>query len=179
MDSKKETNVPTEVDSELADYLIQGSGDVGVKFRTLYEAQRSIEYKKLDINLNVVGCGKKNGINLFSKDTNFPINRLFVDPDRFSYNKLGMIRANGFSELKGDGKKSQETSSSLVGGMSWSLWKAISRGNQGDVYQLGGAYVFDTTGKILYSFVDHSAEGHISVQQINELAQTYGKKASQ
>ncbi|KAL4463162.1 hypothetical protein ABPG74_007163 [Tetrahymena malaccensis] len=170
MDSKKETNVPTQVDSELADYLIQGSGDAGVKFRTLYEAQRSIV-------VFILGCGKKNGINLFSKDTNFPINRLFVDPDRFTYNKLGMIRANGFSELKGDGKKSQETSSSLVGGMSWSLWKAISRGNQGDVYQLGGAYVFDTTGQILYSFVDHSAEGHISVQQINELAQTYGKKA--
>ncbi|EWS76059.1 hypothetical protein TTHERM_000846929 (macronuclear) [Tetrahymena thermophila SB210] len=42
MDTKKETNVPTQVDTELADYLIQGSGDNGVKFRTLYEAQRSI-----------------------------------------------------------------------------------------------------------------------------------------
>lgn len=86
------------------------------------------------MNLYVVGCSDRKGLESFSKELKFPLDHLLTDPMRGIYSKLGMLRAKNTSELKGDGKASEETTSSLMGGLGWSLWKMITKGKRGDIY---------------------------------------------
>jgi len=61
----------------------------------------------------------------FLKEVPFPASRLVTDPERLSYKHLGLVQAKDFKELKGNGEgpKAKETTSSLLGGFGWSLWK--------------------------------------------------------
>lgn len=86
-------------------------------------------------NLIIIGCSPYERIISFAKDTNINSQILFTDPSLKLYNKLGLIRAQGFSQLKGKGEKSKETKTGMISGLFWSLKKSIF-GKNGDVYQV-------------------------------------------
>ncbi|KAL4490787.1 hypothetical protein ABPG72_021841 [Tetrahymena utriculariae] len=173
MDNDKLKKVPSQVDSKLGSYLIHDENDF---IRALAQEINFDDLIQKNINLYVIGCGKINGIKNFSSETKFPSQYLYVDSERFTYTKLGMMRAETISQIS-KGKKSKDTKSSFCGGLCWSICKMISKEKQGDVYQLGGTYIFETDGKITYSFVDESSNGHVSSTEITDLVEKYAQSA--
>ncbi|EWS73681.1 DHHC zinc finger protein (macronuclear) [Tetrahymena thermophila SB210] len=200
MDNKKLMKVPTKVDSELGNFLVYNENAQGIKFKTLFEDKRTIivfirhffcyvcqdfvralaqdinfgDLKQKNINLYVVGCGEISGIKNFSLETKFPSQLIYVDTQRFTYNKLGMMRAETISQVR-SGKKSEDTKTSTFCGLCKTACSIITKKRQGDIYQLGGTYIFETDGKIIYTFVDDSSNGHCSSKEILDLIQKYSQ----
>ncbi|TNV71614.1 hypothetical protein FGO68_gene11715 [Halteria grandinella] len=117
----------------------------------------------------VIACSKPDAIEDFSKDTGFPKENLYVSTDLQAYKSFGMKRAQNISEIKGQGTNADSTTG-MISGMAWYLWKQISRGSQGDIYQLGGEVLFDEDGVTIHLCkTNQSSQDYMSASQIKQL----------
>lgn len=117
----------------------------------------------------MIGCSKAEAIQEFAQDTGYPREYIYVNPSQDAYKAFGMKTASSFSELKGDGKMNSDTTSGVFSGMAWSLWKTVSRGTQGDVYQLGGEVLLSPQREILFRKANTSSQDYLSADKVREL----------
>ena len=90
------------------------------------------ELKEYNVDMKVVGCGNQRIIPMFGQDTGFDSRKIFVDPKRDIYGMLGLFQAKGVSEISS--KDGLPLKSNFFTGMTWSLWKSITRSDAGNVY---------------------------------------------
>ncbi|KAM3141688.1 hypothetical protein pb186bvf_006293 [Paramecium bursaria] len=127
------------------------------------------ELKNANTQIVVVACSKADAIQDFSKDTGFSEDYIYVNPDLKTYQAFGLERAKGFGDLKGNGGVNQDTTSGTLSGFAWSFWKTISRGQQGDVYQLGGEFLINSEGDVLFAKANKSSQDYLSAKEVREL----------
>ena len=106
---------------------------------------------KNNINLIIIGIGLQNAISQVARDTQADEKKIFVDPSRKLYQILDLNEAAGTSTISGKTENSKKIGlCKVISGLCWYLWKQISRGSQGNVYQMGATYFVDEKGNIIF-----------------------------
>ncbi len=125
------------------------------------------ELEQAEINIYVIGPNPYQRIATFSKETNFPKEKILTDNKSILYKFLGLKKAKNFFEIK-KGKVSDDSKTNKLKGMLWACWKSL-RYKNGDIYQFGGFFVFERNGEILFEKKDESIQEHLSSKEILEI----------
>jgi len=125
------------------------------------------ELSSANKRLIIIGCGQPNLIEQYKKDTNCSF-EIYVDPNRQLYEALGMIRSLSLGDRKPDYIKS-----SMLSTIAKSLVSAFSAGSAmfqgGDVQQIGGEYLINASGNILWSHNMTNTRDHVEVQELRQI----------
>ena len=118
----------------------------------------------------IIGCGQPNLIERYVKETNCPF-AIYADPTRKLYDGLGMSRTLSLGEKKPDYIKS-----SFVGNVLKSAVSQFSAGSSmfqgGDIHQVGGEYLVDREGKILWSHQMNNTRDHAEIDELRRVLLT-------
>jgi hypothetical protein len=127
-------------------------------------------FEQYGLKLNVIGCGKASGIPSFAQDTGFDATKIFVDFDRRVYQRLNLVVAKSMSGLS-DSTKKKNVKTGLCSGLCWSLCKTVSRGSQGDVMQMGGTFISNQAGQILFQHYDEYSNDSLQPNEYADVLQ--------
>ena len=119
------------------------------------------------IPLVIIGCGQPTLIERYAKDTNCPF-PIYADPTRKLYDGLGMIRTLSLGEKKPDYIQSSFLGNILKSAVSqFSAGTAMFQG--GDIHQVGGEYLINREGKILWSHLMSNTRDHAEIDELQRL----------
>ena len=114
--------------------------------------------------LVIIGCGQPTLIDRYRKETNCPF-PIFADPTQKLYDALGMIRT-----LKLGEKKQDYIKTSLLVNVAKSALSQLTAGSAmfqgGDIHQVGGEFLIDNQGKILWSSKMQNTRDHTEMQDL-------------
>ncbi|ELT93208.1 hypothetical protein CAPTEDRAFT_183827 [Capitella teleta] len=127
-------------------------------------------FKDTDVQLVLIGCASWKFIEGFREDTGYA-GLLFVDPDRTLYKGIGCLESIKADSIK-DSKVSKHIKSGVFMGILKSAWRGMKyRQMQGDLNQLGGAFVIGPGAEVHYQHFDLTAADQAP---INDLLLTCG-----
>jgi peroxiredoxin len=117
--------------------------------------------------LIIIGCGQANLIEQYIKDTKCPF-PIYADPTQQLYDAFGMIRTLNLGEKKPDYIKS-----SFVSNLAKSALSQLSAGTSmfqgGDIHQVGGEYLIDERGDIIWSHNMDNTRDHVEVKELRKV----------
>ncbi|KRX07837.1 hypothetical protein PPERSA_10121 [Pseudocohnilembus persalinus] len=108
--------------------------------------------KKLGIPLIVIGSGSGKGGKLFASDASYPPEYVYANPDRKLYKGLKMREGKNIKDITNKEKKKRKQKRSTCCGLLYYFWNRLIRGEQGNIYQLGGTFLVDKNGKLLFEY---------------------------
>lgn len=115
----------------------------------------------------IIGCGQPTLIERYCQETHCPF-AIFADPTQKLYQALGMIRTLKLGEHKPDYIKT-----SLLVNVAKSAFSQLTAGsamfNGGDIYQVGGEFLINQQGKILWSHKMQNTRDHTEVNELCRL----------
>jgi hypothetical protein len=117
--------------------------------------------------LIIIGCGQPNLIEQYVKDTKCPF-PMYADPTQKLYDVLGMIRTLNLGDKKPDYIKS-----SFLSNVAKSAVSQISAGTAmfqgGDIRQVGGEYLINERGDIIWSHNMNNTQDHIEIKDLRKI----------
>lgn len=117
--------------------------------------------------LIIIGCGQPNLIEQYAKDTTCPF-PIYADPTRKLYDAFGMIRTLRLADEKPNYIKSSFFS--LLAKSTLSKFAAGSSMFQGgDIQQVGGEYLVDHQGHIIWSHNMNNTQDHVEVKELRKV----------
>lgn len=125
------------------------------------------ELEKSNKRLIIIGCGQPNLIKQYVKDTTCPF-AMYADPTQKLYDALGMIRTLSLAEKRPDYIKSSflvNVAKSAV--CQFSSGTAMFQG--GDIRQVGGEYLLNQQGDILWSHNMKNTQDHVEVIELRRV----------
>lgn len=117
----------------------------------------------------IIGCGQPNIIKQYAKDTAclFPI---YTDPTRQLYDAFGMIRTLSLAD-----EKPAYIKSSFLSNLAKSAFSQLSSGlsmfQGGDIQQVGGEYLIDNQGHIIWSHNMNNTQDHVEIKELRKVLQ--------
>jgi peroxiredoxin len=125
------------------------------------------ELSSANKRLVIIGCGQPNLIEQYTKDTKCPFS-IYADPTRKLYDAFGMIRTLSLGDKKPDYIKSSFLSSLTKSALSQlSAGSAMFQG--GDIYQVGGEYLINERGDIIWSHNMNNTRDHVEVNELRKI----------
>ncbi|UJR10831.1 hypothetical protein I4U23_015018 [Adineta vaga] len=125
------------------------------------------ELSKSNKHLIIIGCGQPNLIEQYRKDTKCPF-AMYADPTQRLYDAFGMIRTLSLAEKKPDYIKS-----SFLVNVAKSAVCQISSGTSmfqgGDIRQIGGEYLINERGEILWSHNMTNTQDHVEIKELRKI----------
>lgn len=117
--------------------------------------------------LVIIGCGQATLTDRYRKETNCPF-PIFADPTQKLYDALGMTRTLKLGEKKPDYIKT-----SLLMNVAKSALCQLTAGSAmfqgGDIHQVGGEFLIDQQGKILWSRKMQNTRDHTEMQDLRRI----------
>mmetsp|Transcript_17686 Transcript_17686/g.41611 ORF Transcript_17686/g.41611 Transcript_17686/m.41611 type:complete len:138 (+) Transcript_17686:178-591(+) len=117
-------------------------------------------------NLVVIGCGQASQISTIANETKIPAEKIFVDPSYEIYNRFGLVRLKSFSELGGDGSVSGDSKRGAFSGVLIGIGKHLTRGEQGNPKQQGGAFMLGPGKACTFAHRDKFPEDHLKSTEV-------------
>ncbi|CAG09571.1 unnamed protein product, partial [Tetraodon nigroviridis] len=125
--------------------------------------------KDAGIRLVVIGQSLHRHIEAFCSLTGYPY-EMYVDPDRYIYQKLGMRREETFTD---SAQPSPHVKSGVFAGQMKSIWRAMTGpifDFQGDLHQQGGAIITGPGAQVLFCHFDTNRLDHMPINWLLQLA---------
>jgi peroxiredoxin len=117
--------------------------------------------------LIIIGCGQPNIIEQYTKDTKCPF-PIYADPTQKLYDAFGMIRTLSLGDKKPDYIKSSFFSNLTKSALSQlSAGSAMFQG--GDIHQVGGEYLINERGDIIWSHNMNNTRDHVEVKELRKI----------
>ncbi len=117
--------------------------------------------------LIIIGCGQPSLIEQYVKDTDCPY-PIYADPTQKLYDAFGMIRTLSLGDKKPDYVKS-----SFLSNLAKSTLSTISAGScmfqGGDIKQVGGEYLINNQGDIIWSHNMNNTRDHVEVKELRKI----------
>ncbi|GAA6223140.1 thioredoxin-like protein AAED1 [Lates japonicus] len=179
---------------DVEDCLIYDRHGVSFPFKKLYQDRKSViifvrnflcysckEYvddlskiptealEDADIRLIVIGQSAHHHIEPFCSLTGYPY-EMYVDPERYIYQKLGMKREEKFTD---SANPSPHVKSGVFMGQMKSIWRAMTSplfDFQGDLHQQGGAIIVGPGSQVHFSHFDMNRLDHMPITWLMQLA---------
>jgi peroxiredoxin len=115
----------------------------------------------------IIGCGQPNLIEQYVKDTKCPF-PIYADPTQKLYDAFGMIRTLSLGDKKPDYIKS-----SFLSNITKSAFNQLSAGTSmfqgGDIHQVGGEYLINEQGNILWSHNMNNTRDHVEIKELRRI----------
>jgi peroxiredoxin len=125
------------------------------------------ELSTVNKRLIIIGCGQSKLIEQYAKDTNCPF-PIYVDPTRKLYDALGMIRTLSLGDKKPDYVKSSFLSTLATSARS-QLSAGTSMFQGGDIQQVGGEYLINNQGNIIWSHNMNNTRDHVEIKELRRI----------
>jgi hypothetical protein len=117
--------------------------------------------------LIIIGCGQPTLIEQYVKDTNCPY-PIYADPTQKLYDAFGMIRT-----LRLGDKKPDYVKSSFLSVLVKSTHSKLSAGScmfqGGDIQQVGGEYLINNQGDIIWSHNMNNTRDHVEIKELRKI----------
>jgi peroxiredoxin len=117
--------------------------------------------------LIIIGCGQPTLIEQYAKDTKCPF-PIYTDPTQKLYDAFGMIRTLSLGDKKPDYIKS-----SFLSNVGKSALSQLSAGRcmfqGGDIRQVGGEYLINARGDIIWSHSMKNTADHVEVKELRKI----------
>ena len=117
----------------------------------------------------IIGCGQPNLIKQYAKDTVCPF-PMYSDPTQKIYDAFGMIRTLSLAEKKPDYIKTSFLSNIAKSAVS-QLSAGFSMFQGGDIQQVGGEYLIDSQGHIIWSHNMNNTQDHADIKELRKILQ--------
>jgi peroxiredoxin len=125
------------------------------------------ELSAVNKRLIIIGCGQPNLIEQYAKDTKCPF-PIYADPTQKLYDAFGMIRTLSLGDKKPDYIKSSFLSNVAKSAVSQlSAGSAMFQG--GDIHQVGGEYLINARGDIIWSHNMNNTRDHVEVKELRTI----------
>ena len=115
----------------------------------------------------IIGCGQSNLIKRYAEDTSCPF-PIYTDPTRKLYDAFGMIRTLSLAD-----EKPAYIKSSFLSNLAKSAFSQLSAGSSmfqgGDIQQVGGEYLIDNQGHILWSHNMNNTQDHLEIKELRKI----------
>lgn len=125
------------------------------------------ELSAVNKRLIIISCGQPNLIEQYAKDTNCPF-PIYVDPTQKLYDALGMIRTLSLGDKKPDYVKS-----SFLSVLAKSVRSKLSAGSSmfqgGNIQQVGGEYLINNQGDIIWSHNMNNTRDHVEIKELRKI----------
>lgn len=117
--------------------------------------------------LIIIGCGEPTLIDSYKKATHCSF-QMYADPTQQLYDALGMIRT-----LKLGDRKPDYIKTSLLVNVAKSAFCQLTAGSTmfqgGDIHQVGGEFLIDQRGNILWSNKMQNTRDHTEIQDLHRI----------